>query len=403
MPLYSYKIKDKNDKVVEDVMQAVNKKEVASSLKSEGYQVLTVRNIDKGMGAISFGRVSVAEKASFCRFLATMLRAGLALPEAIDILKEETKNPKLKKIIYDMSFQIRKGKNLSSVLSKYKKEFDPVFVTMVKAGEESGTLDKSFDYLAKQLLATYELIQKVRGALMYPAVIVAAMIANFIIMVIFVLPKLSEVFTQLNVDLPFTTRLVLGFGNYVGDNVLLVSSIITLAILLAVAVLIIPNTRQYIFGLVVRIPAVRKVVTLLDITRFSQTLSTLLKSGVPIMVSLEVSSDLIVHPALKKHAEKFSKGVEEGKSLSEVISRQGKKVFPITVTQTIKAGEKSGSLEVVLEEMGDFYAKEVDYNMKRLTSLVEPILMLVIGLAVGGMVVIMITPIYKIVGGIEGL
>lgn len=161
------------------------------------------------------------------------------------------------------------------------------------------------------------------------------------------------------------------------------------------------STRRVIFKYFVKLPVINKVMEQLDVARFARTLSTLLKSGVPIMVSLDVASDVLSQPDMKLQAEEFSKGVEKGKSLSDILTK-GERLFPVTMIQTIKAGEKTGTLEVVLEEMAVFYESEVDYSLKRATALLEPALMLVIGIAVGAMVVIMITPIYSIVGGLEG-
>jgi type IV pilus assembly protein PilC len=402
MPLYSYKAKNKKGQVVEDVIQSTSRSDAASSIKADGLQVLTIKSLDKGFGLVSFGGISIAEKASFCRFMGTMLKAGLPLPEAVDIIKDETKNAKMKKIILDLSYQIRKGKNLSTVLSKYDSDFDPVFLAMIKAGEESGSMDKSFDYLSKQLLTTHELIQKVKGAMMYPLIIVVAMLANFIVMLVFVLPKISEVFTQLNVNMPTPTRIMLSFGTFVGDHTFEVLGSVFLSIMLIVLIFMIRKTRDAITNVFLKAPLVKGIINQLDTARFARTLSTLLKSGVPIIVSLDVSSDMIRQPSLKKFAKEFGKGVSEGESLSDVIAKGKANSFPTTMIQTIKAGEKSGSLEVVLEELADFYEREIDYSLKRLTSLLEPLLLLVIGIAVGGMVVMMITPIYNLVGGIEG-
>lgn len=159
-------------------------------------------------------------------------------------------------------------------------------------------------------------------------------------------------------------------------------------------------TREAIGRFFLGVPGVKGLAIQIDVARFSKTLSTLLRSGVPIMVALDVSSDVVSQPQIRKQSKSYSAGVAGGRSLSDVIS-EGKKIFPATVVQTIKAGEKSGSLEDVLEEMGNFYESEVDYGLKRLTSLLEPLLMLVIGLVVGAMVIIMITPIYSLVGGMS--
>jgi len=398
MPLYTYKVKTQKGELLEDLIQAPSVKDAASSLTSDGYKILTIKKVEQSIGGFMSGSISISEKANFCRFLATMLRAGLPLPEAIDIIREESKNRKLKKILMDVSFEVRKGKTISSVLSKYKKDFDPVFLTMVKAGEDSGTKDKSFDYLSKQLIMTYELIQKVKGAMMYPIVILCAMVAMLVVMLVFVLPKLAQVFLDLNVPLPPTTKFVMGVGIFIGKYTTeVIIGVFALGIL-CFMLFTIQKTRDAIFDFFMKLPAIKGIVIQIDIARFSRTLSTLLTSGVPIMTCLEVCANILRQPALRKQAKLFGAGVAQGKQLSEMLM-VGKQVFPPTVTQTIKAGEKSGSLEEVLEEMAEFYEREVDFNLKRVTSLIEPLLMLVIGIAVGAMVIIMITPIYSLVGG----
>jgi len=401
MPLFKFKAKDKKDKTIEDVVQAASKKEVVSLLKSENYKVLTIKSLEGKYKGIFLGGISVSEKAALCRFLATMLRAGLPLPDAIDIIRQETQSKKLEQVLFDAAFHIRKGETLSSVFSKYKTDFDSVFLTMVKAGEESGTLEKSFDYLSKQLLTTYELSQKIKSSMMYPMVILAAMVANAAIMLGFVLPKMSEVFLSLNVEIPTVTRYVLSFGQTVGDNMALSFGLFFFVIFVIIMLFLIRKTRNAIFAFFVKMPVVSKVMVQLDSARFARTLSTLLKSGVPIMVGLDVSADVLKQPKLRLQAKKFSEGVSKGESLSDILSEQ-KASFPATMTQTIQAGEKTGSLEIVLEELASFYEMEVDYSLRRATALLEPLLMLIIGIAVGTMVVLLITPIYSIVGGLEG-
>lgn len=402
MPLYTYKAKDEKGKIVEDVVQANSRQDAATILKSESLQVLTIKGVESKLKTLGGGGISVAEKAAFCRFLATMLRAGLPISEAIENIRKETENKRLKKILVDVSYKIRKGSSMSSVLSKYPHDFDSVFLTIVKAGEESGALDKSFDYLSKQLLTSYEVSQKIKGALIYPVVIVVAMLGNGVVMIAFVLPKISQVFSQLNLELPTMTRLILGFGNFVGENTLLVLGGMFLVALIAALLLYIRKTRAAIFNLFTRLPMVNRLVSQIDVSRFARTLSALLKSGVPILPALDVSADTLGQPSLKKRAKEFSKGVAKGESLSTVITKGKKQIFPVVMVQTIKAGEKTGSLEVVLNELAEFYEKEVDYTLKQLTSLIEPLLMLVIGVAVGAMVVMMIIPIYSIVGSMEG-
>lgn len=401
MPLYAYKAKDKKGKLVEDVVQATSRSEAASIVTSNELKILTLKSLDKKFNSVLGGKIKLADKASFCRFMATMLRAGLPLPEAVDNIREETKNEHLKKILFDVAFQIRKGSSLSSVLSKYDKDFDTFFLTMIKAGEKSGTVEKSFDYLSKQLLASYELTQKIKGAMMYPIIIIVAMSANAIVMITFVLPKLSDVFTQLNVELPTMTRLVLNFGTFVGNNTILTIGIFLMIAIATVMLFVIDATRSLLFRLSLKIPAIYNLILDIDVARFSRTIATLLESGVPITGALEVSAGVLKSPKLSKKAAEFSEGVSRGEKLSDLFLT-GKDVFPAVMIQTIRAGERSGNLGEVLEEMSDFYEKEVDFSLKRLTALLEPLLMLIIGVAVGGLVLMMITPIYSLVGGFDG-
>lgn len=401
MPIYKYKAENNKDVVFEDTIQAADKKEAVTLLRADNLKVISIKPLENKLEQMFEGGVSISDKANLCRFMATMTRAGLPIMEILEIIREETQNKKLKQILLDTSFHIRKGQTLFSSFSKYKKDFDPVFLTMIKAGEESGTLEKTFDYLAKQLLSSYELTQKIKSSMMYPMVIIAAMMANAFIMLGFVLPKMSDVFLSLNVDLPVTTRFLLKFGKTVGENMALTFGIFFLIIFFVIMLFIVRKTRTIIFSFFVRLPVIKKVMEQLDTARFARTLSTLLKSGVPIMVALDVSVDVIKQPNLKKQALEFSRGVSKGQSLSEIMDSI-KTSFPVAMTQTIKAGEKTGSLEVVLEELAAFYEMEVDYSLKRATALLEPLLMLIIGIAVGGMVVLLITPIYSIVGGMEG-
>jgi type IV pilus assembly protein PilC len=332
--------------------------------------------------------------------MAMMLRSGLPLPEALEIIRRESKNKHMQKILADVSFQTRKGRSLSAVLGQYKNDFDPVFLTIITAGEQSGTLEKSFDYLAKQLLASYEFAQKVKGSLMYPAVIIAAMVGEGFLMMFFILPRLSSVFLSLNIDLPLATRIILGFGNFIGENTILVLIAAVLIAAILAFVFIYPKTRRAIVLVLGRLPAVRKMMNEIDIARFSRTLAILLKSGVPIIQSLDVSANSLAQPKWQEAAKTFSARVAKGESLADVLLDE-KSRFPVVLAQAIRTGEETGGMDVVLEELAEFYEKEVDYSLKRLTSLLEPVLMLLIGVAVGIMVVLMVSPIYSIVGGLD--
>lgn len=400
MPIFEYKAQDKEGKIIDDTIQANNKDDAATALKSLNLQVLTLKSLDGGRSFGGGGRISVSDKALFCRFMSTMLKSGLSVSESIDIIRAEETKPAVRKILADLSYQTQKGKTLSSGLAQYPDSFDPIFITMIKVGEESGSLEKSFEYLTTQLTASHELSQKVKGSMMYPAVILVAMMGNFIVMMVFVMPRIAGVFLKLDTPLPLPTKIILTVADTIGKNIAVF--IIAMIILAGLAVLsvVLKPSRRIIFNAIRKLPIIKKIVNQIDIARFARTLSTLLRSGVPITTALDVSSDGLSDESIRKQAKNFSEGVSRGETLSTVIEKNTK-LFPPIMVQTIKAGEKTGSLEEILEQMATFYESEVEYSLKRATALLEPVLMLAIGLAVGAMVIIMIAPIYGIIGGLQ--
>lgn len=403
MPLFTYKAKDSKGSIVEETIQAASREEAAENLKAEGLQVFSVKGIGEGLEksvSIGGGRISVVEKANFCRFMATMLRAGLSFGEAVDVIRKETEGKRMKGVLSDIAFETRKGKSLSSVLAQHKKDFDSVFLTIIEAGEKSGTLEQAFNYLGTQLTASHELSSKIKGSLMYPAVIVTAMAGVGVMMVVFVLPKLSFAFTRMNIELPLTTQALLTVGDIVGGNVGISLLVVILGAIGIYFALTVKKTRAALLQLLAKVPVVKKMMMKIDVARFARVLSTLLRSGVPIIDALNVSADTLSQPNLKAQAKQFSEGISKGESLSEVLVK-GKKAFPLIMIQTIKAGEKTGSMEDILQEMAEFYESEVEVNLKALTSLLEPVLMLFIGVAVGAMVVMIVAPIYSVVGSLQ--
>jgi type II secretory pathway component PulF len=229
---------------------------------------------------------------------------------------------------------------------------------------------------------------------------VMAMIGNVLMMGLFVLPRIAGVFLKLDLPLPTYTKIVLGLGQFMGDHRREVIIATVILFLLSAFVVLYQKTRAVLVQFVAKMPVIKKVVLHIDIARFSRTLSTLLKNGVPIINALDVSADVLTNKTLKNEAKNFSRGVARGESLSDVLVKN-RKAFPTIMVQTIKAGEQSGNLEQVLEEMATFYESEVEYSLKRLTSLLEPLLMLIIGVVVGIMVIMMIAPIYSIIGGLQ--
>jgi type IV pilus assembly protein PilC len=401
MAIFEYKAKDKKGKIIQDIIEAPSRKQAATVLRDQNLQVLIIRETKQAQAFTErMRKVSTIEKAIFCRYLSTMMKAGLPLAEAVEIMAKEARNLKMHRILRDLQYSLQRGEKLSNVFSRYPEVFDSVFITLTKAGEESGTLEQSFDYLAKQLMKSYELSQKVKGALLYPAVIIAAMIGVGVVMITFVLPRISKVFIRLNINLPLPTRILLAVSNFLGDNYLLVLGGFMLSAIGAAIFIRLPKTRNALLRFTSKLPLLSQLFDQLDLARFSRTLSTLLKSGVPIIDSIKVTVNLLTQKKFYELGKTFEEEIQKGRSLSDAIAK-GEGVFPALTTQSIRAGERSGSLEVVLEELADFYEQEVEYTLKSFTSILEPVLMLAIGVAVGAMVISIIAPIYSIIGSLQ--
>ncbi len=401
MAVFEYKARDKKGKIIHETVESASRKEVASLLRDEGLQVLTIKKISQSRSTLEKLRsVPVIEKATFCRFMSTMMKAGLQLSEAISIIAKESSNKKMHRILIDMQYSIQRGQKLSAVFSRYPEVFDPVFLTLTKAGEQSGTLEQSFEYLSAQLMKSYELNQKVRGALMYPAVIISAMLGIGILMITFVLPRISNVFLRLRIELPFFTRVLLQVSDFLGKNDTLVVIIAIAVAVTSILLLQMTKTRRIITQIFGRAPVISRLFDQLDLARFSRTFSTMLKSGVPILDSVKVSVNLLSQKKFSKLGKNFEEEIQKGKTLSEALTK-GEGVFPSLMIHSVSAGEKSGSLEVVLAELADFYEQEVEHTLKGLTSILEPVLMLIIGVAVGAMVIAIIAPIYSVIGNLQ--
>ncbi len=401
MPLFEYKLETSEGEIITDVVNSSSKEDAAQLLKDRG-RVLWVKERHKQEDILAgFFSVSIAEKATFCRHLATMLKAGLSLNRSLSILVEETENKQLQNALEESLYGLQKGASFSDELSRFPNVFDEVFIAVVRAGEESGNLEKAFSYLSTQLLSQHELSQKVKGALTYPAVVLTAMIGVGIAMMTFVIPKIGKVFSSMKIDVPFTTQLLLNVSTFLGSHVLLVILFFVGSLVGLLISLKLNSTRRVFINLVSKLPILNKLFQQLDLARFSRTLSLLLQSGVPIIEALEASGQTLSQNKYQKFVGQFEGEIKKGKSMSTILEESGG-VFPSIMTQTIKAGEESGALDQVLMDLAEFYDEEVENDLKRFVSLLEPALMLVIGVAVAGMVISILAPIYSVVGNLQG-
>lgn len=397
MDEYRYKAILENGKVVEQSIQARSRSDVITLLKSKNMKLVSIKKQAKQI-SIFGGKVSTVDRANFCRHMSIMLRSGLSISEAVELILSEAENPKLKQILQDLSFSLQEGGEISVIFQRYPEVFDKIFLALVRSGEQSGTLEKTFQYLADQSYSSHRLSKKVQGAFMYPAVIMTVMAGMGIVMMTFVLPKLSEVFLKMNIKLPMTTKILLSVGTFMGDNVIVVfGTIIGLIVLIAI-LLRNPKNKEKLKSVLANAPLIKKLYKQIDLARFSKTLSSLLEAGVPIIKSLNIASETLTQKNMIKVASEFEKGITEGKQIGDLFD-VNKNAFPSIMVQTIRTGEKTGTLDKVLKDISSYYEEELDEALKTFSTMLEPIIMIIIGLAVGAMVISVLTPIYGLVGG----
>ncbi len=403
MPEFSYKALTKDGKHESSTIQAPNAIAAGHILKEQGLLPTQIEETRKSSAMVflkSFSTISLQEKIGFIENLSIMLKAGISVSRALQILVKQTQNPRFKNIIADIYSQVQSGKGLSEAMEKYPSVFTNIFISMIKVGEISGNLDKSLEYLSIQLQREYELRSKAKGAMIYPSVIVGAMLIIGILMSIFVLPKLTSIFKEFNTDLPATTKAVIAVADFMSANgTLVIFGIIGLVIAIISIYKTYPGKKAFdIFFL--HFYVINNIIKKINLARFSRILSSLLKSGIPIVQGLEVASNSLSNIPYRELVSQSSVDVKLGKPLTESLNRNNQ-LFPILVVQMLQVGEESGTVENILEQLALHYEDEVDTTLRNLSSVIEPLLLLLIGGIVGLLAMALIAPIYNISQNIQ--
>ena len=324
-----------------------------------------------------------------------MLKAGISISRGMQILVKQTKNAKMKNILSEVYSKVQAGKSLSESMADYGSVFSNIFISMIKVGEISGNLEKSLEYLSVQLHREADLKSKTRSAMIYPAVIVGAMVIIGILMSIFVLPKLTSIFKEFDTQLPFTTRVVIGVADFMSGH-----AIVVLVGLAAIITGLIAGYRTYLgkkyFDIfLLHMFVINTIVKKVNLARFSRILSSLLKSGIPIVQGLEVAGQSMGSIPYRELIAEAATDVKLGKSLTDSLGKN-EVLFPVLVVQMLQVGEESGTVEDILGQLALHYEEEVDTTLRNLSSIIEPLLLLTIGGVVGVLALALISPIYNI-------
>ncbi len=398
MPKFTYSARNQAGKRVAGTLTAANLNEAAEDLKRQNLHPLQIEPVGGGVGPRSARRakVKMADMLVFTRQLATMLSAGIPLLETLEILTDQAEDPGFKAAIGDIAENVRSGNDFSESLRRYPRIFDNIYINMIRAGEASGQLDEILDRLAEYQEAAYRLRLKVRSAMMYPAISMTMIAGISLFLLIFIVPRFQEIFTTLNVDLPTPTLILMVVGNWLQNNFLWwVLGVIAFWISLRMYKKTPTGRRQWDW-LALKVPVFGALNLKVALSRFSRTFSTLIESGVPILGALEIVAATTGNALLEDVVLDAMESVRQGETLATPLETSG--VFPPMVTRMIAIGEKSGALELLLRKISAFYDQQIEATIENLTSLIEPLLIGVMGFIVGGMVAAIFMPMFELIG-----
>lgn len=404
MPTFTYKATRPNGESYTGEVEAKDRFEVYTLVRNEGASIVSVSEkkahfISLEFSFDSFSRIKETDKVVLMRNLSAMIRAGLSLARALSVMERQTKKKKLKAVLAAINAEIQKGEELHVAMKLFPKVFSPLAISMVKAGEESGTLADTLATISEQMERSYQLKKKIRGALIYPSIIITALVGVGALMLIFIVPTLTQTFEELQVELPASTAFIIALSKFLTDYTLLALGLLMVAIAGFVAALKTALGKRVWDLSILYVPIIGTLVRETNAARTGRTLSSLLASGVSVITALEITRDVVQHSYFKEVLDGAGAAVEKGAPMSEVFT-QNEKLYPPLVGELIAVGEETGKMPDMLMQIAIFYEGEVEQKTKNISTIIEPFLMLIVGGAVGFFAVSMITPIYSVTAGI---
>ena len=388
--------------VVSGELAASDKQEVVAQLRKRRILITSVQSKSLGSKEIRIRPPSVSTRqlGVFTRQFATMINAGLPLVQCLNILGQQSENEYFKKIILAVMSDVETGSTLAEAMGKHERVFSRLYVNMVDAGESGGILDTIFQRLSTYLEKAEALRRKVKGAMTYPAIVVFVAIGATTFMLMFIIPTFAKMFTDFGGTLPLPTRIVLMLSNFLRGWWWLLAGGIVGAVFGIRSYYKTPAGRMVLDRLLLRIPVLGSVIRKSSVARFTRTLGTLISSGVPILDGLEITSRTAGNAVVETAIANTRASISEGNTIAEPL--RACEVFPPMVVQMIAVGEQTGALDEMLHKIADFYDDEVDTAVEALTSVIEPAMIVIMGVVVGGMLVAMYLPMFKLISVVSG-
>ena len=400
MPYFKYKVLDNESKKIKSgLVEAVSANVAVEVLQEEGFSVISVREKSgfRKLKELSIlDRIKPRDLVIFFRQFSVMISANVAIAQALKVLADQTDSKRLKMIVSEIADEVDAGAKLSNTLAKRPKIFPNFYISVIRSGETSGKLDEVLEYLADEIEKDYDMMHKIKGAMIYPAFILTGLIAVGIIMMIYVVPQLTGILTETGAELPLSTRILIGTSGFLKNYwwiilVILISFIVGTRFYISK-----PQGRKQFDFLKLHLPIFGKLFRRIYLVRFARSMNTLIIGGVTITSGLKVSANVVGNVIYKDLINQTIKAVEDGSSISSVFIKSN--VIPKMVSQMLSIGEKTGKLDVILGSLINFYTREIDNTVANLMTLMEPIIMVIMGLAVGVMVAAVILPMYNLAG-----
>lgn len=404
MPTFRYKGADASGNSVTQTVEAVDRFAVYDIAHTNGHTIETVEevrgfNLEKILGldrvTMFLSRIKQDELVMLTRNLAAMLRAGLALSRALSVSERQTKNPKLKKTLHSLNETLNEGTQFHEALAEFPTIFPKLYVSMVRAGEEGGKLAESLDILATQMERSSTLTKKVKGAMVYPIIVVVIMVGIGILMMIYVIPTLTATFKELHVQLPVATQIIMFISDALSQHTFLTFGSMLLGMFGITSLFKTPWGKKGMEWFFIHAPILGPITKQLNAARTARTLSSLLASGVGVVSAISITNDVVQNSYYKAVLAEAAIRVEKGKTLSEVFVER-EDIYPLLVGEMIAVGEETGQISNMLLQIAIFFENEVEQKTKDLSTIIEPLLMVVIGGMVGFFALAMIAPIYSL-------
>ncbi len=406
MPSFAYTARSKEGEIKKGVIDKTNHEELEQYLSShdliltEYNQIDTTNSIKDWINKINnylidLSGVPTSEKIFFTQNLMVMVKAGISMSQALHTLAKQTTNKKMQKILLEVQAKVEKGKSLAESLQPYVKIFGELYINMLKTGEAAGQLEQVLKQLTLQMKKDHHLVAKVRGALVYPAIVVTAMIIIMIIMFVFVIPQITAIFKEVDAELPLATKILITVSDFILNNGLLVGLAFIILIFSFIKFVRSQKGRIVWHKFILKIPIISPILKKVSLARFSRTTSSLLKTDIPITENFFITAKVLGNSSYKQLLNQAAEELKKGVSIHSTLEKRPD-LFPPIVIQMIAVGEETGSLDNILEQLAVFYEEEVDQTMNNLTATLEPILMLLLGLGVGSIAVAVIMPMYSL-------